>query len=136
MSLRMPESMEECIYFTKRTIDDGRVTAWVFKENCSKCGKALMGKPIEKGKVKIRAKEYVCPECGYTVGKEEYEETLTANISYTCPHCSFEGEIQVPFKRKKIQLVNEETGKKKVVDALRFQCEKCGEDIDITKKMK
>ena len=25
-----------------------------------------MGKPVVKGKVKIRALEYVCPECGYT----------------------------------------------------------------------
>jgi len=137
MSLRQPESMDECIYFTKRSIgEDGSVTAWVFKEKCTKCGKALMGKPVEKGKVKIRAKEYVCPECGYTVEKGEYEDTLTASITYRCPHCQAEGEAQIPFKRKKIQLVNEETGKKKAVDALRFQCEKCGKDIDVTKKMK
>jgi len=136
MSLRQPESMEECVYFTKRTIGEGGVTTWVFKENCSKCGKALMGKPVEKGKVKTRAKEYACPECGYTVSKEEYEDTLTANIGYICPHCGFEAETQIPFKRKKIQLVNEETGKKKSADALRFQCGKCGKDIDVTKKMK
>mgnify|MGYP001401963665 FL=1 len=137
MSLRMPESMGECIYFTKRTVgEEGKATAWVFKEKCPKCGQALMGKPIEKGKVKIRAKEYVCPKCDYTVEKGEYEETLTANITYTCPHCSFEGEIQIPFERKRIQLVDEETGKKKAADALRFPCEKCKENIDVTKKMK
>ncbi len=133
----MPESMEECIYFTKRTVgEEGKATAWVFKEKCPECGKGLMGKPRDKGKVKLRAKEYVCPECDYTVEKDEYEETLTANIIYTCPHCGFEGETQIPFKRKRIQLVNEETGKKKAADALRFSCEKCKENIDVTKKMK
>ena len=125
--LKKPESMEECIYFTRRSIDNGEVTAWVFRKLCPKCGKGLMGKPRDKeGNVKIRAKEYVCPKCGYTVKKKEYEESLTANIEYTCPHCGHKGEIQVPFKRKKMA----------GVDTLRFQCQKCGKNIDITKKMK
>ena len=130
--------MEECVYFTNRDIGEkGHIIAWVFRQECPKCHKALMGKPRDKkGKVMIRAKEYVCPECGYTVAKEEYEETLTVNIKYKCPHCDFEGEAQIPFKRKKIMIVDEITGKKKPVDALRFQCEKCGKNIDITKKMK
>ena len=137
MALRFPESMEECIYFTRRQVGEkGKVVAWVFREECPKCHKGMMGKPKEKGKVKIRATEYVCPECGYTVEKGEYEDTLTANIQYTCPHCGFEGETQIPFKRKKIQMFDEESGKKKAVDALRFQCEGCGKNIDITKKMK
>jgi len=136
--LKQPESMEECVYFTRREISDkGHVMAWVFRQECPKCHKGIMGKPKDsKGKVMIRAKEYVCPECGYTVDKDEYEETLTANIKYTCPHCGFEGEAQIPFKRKKIQMLDEESGKKKAVDALRIQCEKCGKNIDITKKMK
>ncbi|MBD3303717.1 hypothetical protein GF343_01105, partial [Candidatus Woesearchaeota archaeon] len=84
MVLRLPDSMEECVYFTRRNIDKGKVVAWVFKEKCPKCGKALMGKPKDEktGKVKIRAKEYVCPECGYTAEKGEYEDTLTVNIQY------------------------------------------------------
>ena len=106
------------------------------KEKCPKCSKSLMGKPKdEEGKVKIRAKEYVCPECGYTAEKDEYEKGLTANIKYICPHCKFEGEKQIPFIRKKVRIPDEK-GKNKSIDSLRFQCGKCGKDIDITKKMK
>ena len=138
MALRFPESAEECVYLTRRTIKDGKVVAWVFKETCPKCKKAKMGKPKDEktGKVKIRAKEYVCPECGHTVEKKAYEETLTCNIEYTCPHCGNKGELQVPFKRKKVQVFDEEAQKKKSMDAVKFQCQKCGKDILITKKMK
>lgn len=137
MGLKEPESMDELVYFTKRTINNGRVKAWVYREKCPKCQKALMGKPKdEKGKVKVRAKEYQCPECKHTVKKQAYEDTLTANIKYTCPHCSHSGETQVPFKRKKVKIFDEEEGREKNVDALQFQCEKCKQKINITKKMK
>ena len=128
MTLKKPKSMEECTYYTKRTIDKGNVTAWVFKGKCEKCGKGLMGKPKDPktGKPKIKAKEYICEKCGYTIPKKEYEETLIANIEYTCPHCSHTGEKQIPFKRKKI----------KGIDALVFECDNCGKKILITKKMK
>lgn len=126
MALRQPESMDECVYFTRRAVGKGFVMCWVFKEKCPKCGKAFMGKPVEKGKVKIRAKEYVCPECNHTVEKQEYEDTLTANISYTCTHCSHKGETTTPFKRKTFE------GAKAIV----FQCDKCKGKIPITKKLK
>jgi len=127
--LKKPESMEELVYMTNRDIgDDGSARCWVFKEQCDKCGKGPMGKPVDPKtkKVKVRAKEYVCPDCGNTVEKTEYEDTLTANVDYTCPECKHEGEIQVPFIRKKI----------KGVVTLRVNCEECKADIDITKKMK
>jgi len=60
-----------------------------------------------------------------TVEKKEYEETLAAEAKYTCPHCGNQGESTAPFKRKKI----------KGVDTLRIQCQHCGGNIDITKKM-
>ncbi len=128
MTFKKPESMEECIYYTKRSIGTGNATTWVFKEKCEKCGKALMAKPkdAKTGKSKIRAKEYVCESCGFTVPKPEYEETLTANIEYVCPHCSKSGEAQVPFKRKKV----------KGVESIVFECDSCGKKILITKKMK
>lgn len=127
MALKLPESVEECVYFTQRAINKGYVKCWVFKEKCPKCGKATMGKPRDKdGNIKIRAKEYVCPECGHTVQKQEYEETLTANVIYTCPYCEYKGEIQIPFKRRKFE----------GADSLVFQCEKCKAKIAITKKMK
>lgn len=137
MALREPQSMDECVYFTRRELGaNGKVVTWVFRQECPKCHKALMGKPVEKGKVKIRTKQYVCPECGYTINEDEYEETLTASIKYTCPYCGFVGEIQVPFRRKKVQMLDEETGKKTAAESLRFTCQKCSKNIDITKKMK
>ena len=138
MTLKQPASMDECVYFTNRTIGNGKIKAWVFKELCPKCNKSLMSKPIDQktGKPKIRAKEYTCKDCGFTLPEEEYENTLTINVQYTCPYCGFQGEIQVPFKRKKLQIFDEETQKKKTIDAVRFQCQKCNKDIDITKKMK
>ena len=32
MALKKPSGMDECIYFTNRTIDSGRAIAWVFKK--------------------------------------------------------------------------------------------------------
>ena len=123
MSLKMPDSMEDLVYWTSRKIGEGSVKAWVFREQCPECGKALMGKPTDsKGKVKTRASYYECPECHHQVPKSEYEDTLTANIMYTCPHCKHKGEAQVPFKRKKFQ----------GVDAIVFICEGCKEKILIS----
>lgn len=86
-----------------------------------------MGKPTDaKGKVKIRAKEYVCPACNYTLEKTVYEDGLTANIAYTCPSCKHNGETQIPFKRKSFEGVK----------ALVFLCDKCKTKIPITKKLK
>lgn len=135
MALKMPESMDECVYFTRRIKPN--VVTWVFREQCPKCKKGIMGKPRgPDGAVKIRAKEYVCPECNYTVEKQAYEDTLTANIQYTCPKCSFSGEHQMPFKRKKVKIFDEEEGKEVSADALVFNCKKCNEKIAVTKKMK
>lgn len=126
--MREPESMEECFYFTNRILEEGKgqVMAWVFKPDCPQCKKTKMGKPVEKGKVKTRAKEYVCPECGYTVSKEEFEPTLTMNVKYKCPFCGNEGETTTEYKLKTF----------KGVKAYVFVCGKCNEKIGITKKMK
>ncbi len=124
--LKEPESMDEIIYFTQRTIGAGKTRCWVFKQDCPKCRQAPMGKPVEKGKVRIRAKEYVCPKCNYSVEKKAYEDTLTANVHYVCPSCSFSGYAQIPFRRKMVQ----------GIPTLQFECEKCKSKINITKKMK
>ena len=119
--------MKEVVYFTYRDVGSGSARVWVFKEQCTECGKGLMGKPIKPdGKPKMRAKEYVCPECGFTVEKEEYEESLTASADITCPECGKDAELEVPYKRKKI----------KGVVTLRFECPHCQASIDVTKKMK
>jgi predicted RNA-binding Zn-ribbon protein involved in translation (DUF1610 family) len=137
MALRQPESMEECVYYTKRSLGDkGKIIVWVFREKCPKCGKGLMGKPVVKGKVKTRADTYECPECKFSLPKEEYEDSLKASIDYLCNHCGHKGELQISFKRKKVRFFDEEKQKKVNVDALVFNCEKCGEQIAVTKKLK
>lgn len=126
MSLKEPESMEELVYFTNRIIDNGKIRAWVFRMECPKCKKGIMGKPVEKGKVKTRAKEYVCPECGFTEDKLTHESKLTLNIDYVCPSCGKEGQATTEYKRKTFE----------GVQAYVFECKNCKKKIGITKKMK
>jgi len=126
MALKLPKSMDECLYFSNRSVGNGQVTAWVYRKDCPKCHKAKMGKPVEKGKVKTRAAEYACPACGFTEGKTEHEESLTIEAQYTCPFCGKEGESTGQYKRKKF----------KGVEAYLVVCQHCGKDISITKKLK
>lgn len=128
MALKQPASMDECVYFTRRATENSKVVAWVFKEHCEKCKKGVMGKPVDEktGKPKVRAAEYVCSKCDNAEEKKEYESKLQANIEYTCSSCKKSGELQIPFKRKKVA----------GVDALVFHCEHCNEKILVTKKMK
>lgn len=121
--------MDDLIYFTRRKIGDkeqGFVMAWVYRKLCPKCGKAKMGKPVEKGKVKIRAKEYVCPNCGYSEEKKEHEESLTLEAKYVCPFCLKEGTATSEYKKKMVD----------GVPSYVITCEHCGKKIAITKKMK
>ena len=135
--LKEPNSMDECVYYTLRDIGKGKIRCWVYKQKCPKCGKALMGKPRdEKGKIKIRAKEVQCPSCKYTLDEKEYEDGLTAEANYTCPNCGKQGEAKTPYKRKKVKIMDEEDGKLVTVDVLRFNCEHCKANIDVSKKMK
>lgn len=125
--MEIPDSMDKCVYFTRRNSEaEGKLIAWAEKKECPECHKGLMGKPIEKGKKKIRATEYVCPECGYSEGKPEHEDTLTVNVQYTCPHCQHSGEATTPYKRKSFLGVK----------AYVFVCDGCGAKIGIAQKMK
>ncbi|MBU1621993.1 MAG: hypothetical protein KJ597_00295 [Nanoarchaeota archaeon] len=124
MTLKIPETMDQCLYFTNR----GSILAWAYKKECPKCKKAKMGKPVDEktGKVKIRAKEYVCPECGYTEEKQEHEESLTLEATYTCPKCGKEGESTAQYKRKNYL----------GVPSFVIECQHCGEVMPLTKKLK
>ncbi|MBS3120525.1 hypothetical protein J4420_02325 [Candidatus Woesearchaeota archaeon] len=122
MVLHMPQSMDECLYFTNREY----ILAWVYRKECPECHKARMGKPVEKGKVKTRAKEYVCPSCGFTEQLQEHEESLNLEAQYTCPSCHKKGESTVPYKRKVF----------KGVLSYVVECQHCGEKMPLTKKLK
>jgi predicted RNA-binding Zn-ribbon protein involved in translation (DUF1610 family) len=124
MTLTLPDSMDQCLYFTNR----GDILAWVYRKECPKCHEAKMGKPVDKktGKVKSRAKEYVCPSCGHTEEKQEHEESCTVEAQYTCPECDRQGESTTPYKRKTY----------KGVKAFVVECEHCGAAIPLTKKLK
>ena len=124
MTLKIPETMDQCLYFTNR----GSILAWAYKKECPKCKKAKMGKPVDAktGKVKIRAKEYVCPECGYTEEKKEHEESLVLEATYTCPKCAKEGESTAQYKRKNYL----------GVPSFVIECQHCGEVMPLTKKLK
>ncbi len=125
--MNLPKSMDECLYFTNRTIGEkGQVLAWVYRKDCPKCKKAQMGKPVEKGKIKTRALIYVCPGCGFEEGKKVHEESLTLEAKYTCPECGKDGESSAPYKRKSY----------KGVQAFVVECEHCQEVIPLTKKLK
>ncbi len=128
MTFELPESMEECLYFTRRTLDNnGKMIAWVEREDCPECGKAKMGKPKRPdGGIKIRSPVYECPECGHSVPKEEYEETCTVKVLYTCPHCNHEGQAKTPYKLKTLE------GVKSYI----FECEGCNKKLGVSKKMK
>ena len=42
MALKFPESMDECIYFTRRADDKSKIIAWTAKATCPKCKKGLI----------------------------------------------------------------------------------------------
>ncbi|MBI2665926.1 hypothetical protein HYX12_04860 [Candidatus Woesearchaeota archaeon] len=126
MKLKMPNSMEECIYFTNRSIGKGNVLAWVYRKTCPKCKKAKMGKPVVKGKIKTRADYYECPACKYTEQKQEHEESLMLEAQYICPSCGKEGESTGEYKRKSFN----------GIQSYIITCQHCSAKIALTKKLK
>lgn len=114
--------MDECLYFTNR----GDILAWVYRKLCPKCQKAKMGKPVQKGEIRIKAKEYLCPGCGYTEPKEEHEASLMLEVKYTCPECGKEGESTGEYKRKN----------HRGVPSYVVLCQHCKAKIALTKKLK
>lgn len=131
--MNIPTSMDGLTYFRRQTLGKGKVVSWVRKLPCPKC-KTLMGKPVEKGKVKIRAKVFVCPKCAYEEPKKVHTDKLEAEIVYSCPSCTKNGEAKIPFKRKKVKILVDDS--EKVVEALVFHCKHCKEKIVLAKKMK
>ena len=127
MPLKKPDSVEECVYFTNRAIGSGRAMAWVFRKECPKCKKGIMGKPQKKnGKFDKKADHYVCYACGYSEKNEQVENSLVINIDYKCPYCGNEGETTSKYERKTFE----------GVPSYVFECQKCHKKIGLTKKMK
>ncbi len=127
MSLRKPESMDECFYFSNRAIGEGKAMAWAFRPSCPECKKGMMGKPIKKnGKVDKKAEHYECQLCKHRESEEGMGPLMVLSVEYTCPHCKHSGETTTPYQRKKFQGVS----------AFLFNCQKCNEKIPITKKLK
>lgn len=127
--LKKPNSMEDCHYFTNRTLEDGkgRIMAWVFRKECPKCRQGIMGKPLKKnGRIDKKAEHFVCYKCNYQESEEQVDEGLIVNVEYKCPHCGNEGETTAEYKRKMYQGVLSYV----------FQCQKCNAQIPITKKLK
>ena len=139
MAITQPKSMDECVYYTLRTMGDkGKVRAWILRSSCPKCKQALMTKPRDPktGNFKIRATEYVCPKCNFTINEDEYAQTLNPQAIYTCQKCGNNGDVEMLAKRKKVKIFDEEEQKEKTADAYQFLCSKCSEKINVTKKMK
>ena len=127
MTLKIPESMNECLYFTNRSNDNGKIMAWVLRKDCPKCKKAKMGKPIKKnGKVDKKADYYECPACKYQESEDQIGKGLHLSIIYTCPKCNNQGETTTEYQRKPYQGVK----------AYVFNCQKCNEKLGITQKLK
>ena len=118
--------MDDCIYFTNRTFENGRTVAWVFKKECAKCKGGLMIKPIKKGKPDKKSPFYVCTKCNNQEENSRVEGDLTLNVEYTCPHCQHEAESASEYKRKIFE----------GVPSYVFECEGWGKSIGITKKLK
>jgi hypothetical protein len=126
MAIQRPKSMSELDYYTRRAIGEGKAEVWVFKQKCE-CGGVLK-------KPKMRATEYICESCEKVVPKADYEATEIAGIVYTCPKCKHSAEKEEPFKRKKVGIIIK--GKRKSVLSFTFECDSCGEKINVTKKLK
>ena len=119
--------MDRYIYFTNRTIDSGRATAWVLRKECPQCKKGFMGKPQKKGgKIDKKAAYYVCNSCGYQESNENVENSLALNVEYKCPYCGNEGETTSEYQRKMFE----------GVPCYVFECQKCNKRIGLAKKLK
>lgn len=128
MELKKPSSMDECLYFTNRSLDnEGYAVAWVYRKECPKCKKGRLGKPIKKdGKADKKAVVYECPKCKYQEPNDKVESELKVEVEYQCPYCSFGGRATTEYKRNNFE----------GVPAYVFECGKCGKKIGITKKLK
>jgi predicted RNA-binding Zn-ribbon protein involved in translation (DUF1610 family) len=134
MALTIPESMDECVYFTNRTLLDdagkpaGKIICWARRAVCLKCKKGLMAKPWDEKekKFKVRATEYICPKCKHVEDKKTHEARLIAEAHYTCPSCHKTGEGTAPYQRKTFMGVK----------AILFTCQHCKASIPVTKKLK
>ena len=75
-----PKGVDDCVYFTNRTFDNGRVLAWVLKKECKKCKSGFMIKPLKKGKPDKKSLFYVCANCNNQEENSKVEADLILNV--------------------------------------------------------
>ena len=127
MALKKTAGMDECIYFTNRTIGPGSAIAWVLRKECPKCKKDVLIKPSTKsGKPDKKSPIYVCKSCRYEEKNEDVENDLILNVEYRCPHCGSEGETTSEYKRNVFE----------GIPSYVFECQKCHKKVGLTKKLK
>jgi len=54
-----------------------------------------------------------------------------ANIEYICPYCGYSGQKQKKFER--VSVYRKIEGKRKKVQVFKFNCDKCGKEIELEK---
>ncbi len=122
-----PDNMEDLHYYTFRELGDGKIKAWVYKDECPECGEEYLEKPeTEEGTPNTRASVYTCSNCGYEEEEEEHKHSLDLHGKYTCPHCGEDGASSTKYKRRTYY------GNKAYV----LRCEHCDGKLPLTKKMK
>ncbi|MFH1915640.1 MAG: hypothetical protein ABIJ21_00090 [Nanoarchaeota archaeon] len=126
--MKEPENMDNLLFFTNRSLNNGNITAWVCHPLCPQCKKGTMGKPVnpKTGKVIKKSEVYACHSCNHELPVQEAEGLAIVEIKYTCPFCKKSGEATTPYVRKSFL----------GVPAYIFTCKSCNEKIGITKKMK
>ncbi len=127
--MELPQSMDECLYFTNRKLEDGTcIIAFVRRKECPACHKGQMGKPVNEktGRPKTRSQVYVCPACGHEEEKKAHEESCMLEIEYTDPEGKQRKQTSVPYKRRTW----------KGVPSFVFHDEFTDTDVGITKKLK
>ena len=158
MPLKKPSSVQECVYFTNRIMGSGSAVAWVFKKQCPKCKKGIMGKPQKSAKIKdfrdaknqTVVSEFARAHSHSTDFLAKPGKIDKKSDHYVCYSCGYQESneqaenslvLNVEYKCPYCGHEGETTSeyKRKTFEGVPsyvFECEKCHKKIGITKKLK